>query len=146
MSGKPVRNLVIVCAVMLTSATCFGQCNSAELSASCIPKLGDTFKFLKTYRVDGDKAIKGKIEYSYILTKGTTYLINLYQEPNAVPGVIVTLFDNQRHLVATTKVKEELLSALSYSCEATGIFYIQYTFSNHASTQCAGSALGFRRQ
>lgn len=132
--------LILACAGAFDLA---GQCDSESLSNSCIPKLATGFNFLKSYKIDGETG-KDKIEYSYVFTKGTQYMINLCAPGTATDGLVVSLFDSNRNKVATSKVNGEFISAIAYPCNATGIYYIQYTFDN-SSAKCGGSALGFKR-
>ena len=120
-----------------------GQCDPDSYSNVCIPKLTG-FNFLKSYKVDGAGGSKDKIEYSYVFTKGAQYMINLCTGGTGADGVVVSLYDANRNKVATNKINGQFVSALVYPCNATGIYYIQYTFDNSAAF-CAGSALGFKR-
>lgn len=133
--------LLIGCAF---SAELAGQCDTETLSNDCIPKLATGFNFLKTYKIDGAASGKDKIEYSYVFTKGTQYMINLCATGTATDGLVVSLFDANRNKVATSKVNGEFITAIAYPCNATGIYYIQYTFDGKSS-KCGGSALGFKR-
>lgn len=121
-----------------------GQCNSENLSNDCIPKLASGFNFLKSYKVDGVGGSKDKVEYSYVFTKGTQYMINICATTQPTDGIVVTLFDSQRNKVASSKVNGQFISAIAFPCNATGIYYIQYTF-DEPTTYCGGSALGFKR-
>ena len=130
--------------VGISSSELIGQCNSDNLSNACIPKLSGGFNFLKSYKIDGENGGKDKVEYSYVFTKGTQYMINICAEGQATDGIVVTLFDSGRNKVATSKINGQFISAIAYPCNATGIYYIQYTFDGSAS-HCGGSALGFKR-
>ena len=121
-----------------------GQCNPDNFANACIPKLASGFNFLKSYKVDGEGGSKEKVEYSYVFTKGTQYMINLCANGAATDGIVVTLFDSGRNKVATSKINGQFISAIAYPCNATGIYYIQYTFDGSAG-RCGGSALGFKR-
>ncbi|MBI3221424.1 MAG: hypothetical protein HYZ44_18080 [Bacteroidetes bacterium] len=121
-----------------------GQCNPDNFANACIPKLASGFNFLKSYKVDGEGGSKDKVEYSYVFTKGTQYMINLCANGAATDGIVVTLFDSGRNKVATSKINGQFISAIAYPCNATGIYYIQYTFDGSAG-KCGGSALGFKR-
>jgi len=118
------------------------QCNSDKLSAECIQKLSEGFNFLKSYKVDG--AGKDKIEYSYVFMKGTQYMINLCANGTITDGIVVSIFDKNRNKVATSKINGQMVSAINFPCNASGIYYIQYTF-DEPSGRCGGSALGFKR-
>lgn len=130
--------------VVLSTPDASAQCNSEALSNQCIPKLASGFNFLKSYKIDGEGGAKDKVEYSYVFTKGTQYMINICAPNQPTDGIVVTLYDSNRNKVATSKVNGQYISAIAYPCNATGIYYIQYTFDG-SSTYCGGSALGFKR-
>lgn len=135
--------LLLVLSVAANSNELVDQaCDSDNLANACIPKLTSGFNFLKSYKVNG--ASKDKVEFSYVFTKGTQYMINLCANGATADGVVVSLFDNNRNKVATSKINGQFVSAIAYPCNATGIYYIQYTF-DEPSSHCAGSALGFKR-
>jgi len=128
----------------LTTSDAFAQCDAEGFSNACIPKLASGFNFLKSYKIDSEGGAKDKVEYSYVFTKGTQYMINLCAGSTATDGLVVSLYDSKRNKVATSKVNGEFVSAIAYPCNATGIYYIQYTFDG-PSSKCGGSALGFKR-
>lgn len=129
---------------LLSASDVAGQCNSENLSNQCIPQLQGGFNFLKSYKVDGAGGAKEKVEYSYVFTKGTQYMINICAPTKPTDGIIVSLYDSQRNKVASSKFNGQYLGAIAYPCNATGIYYIQYTFDGSTS-YCGGSALGFKR-
>jgi len=118
------------------------QCNADKLANDCIPKLSGGFNFLKSYKVDGSS--KDKVEYSYVFMKGTQYMINLCANGTDTDGVVVSILDKDRNKVASSKINGQIVSAISFPCNASGIYYIQYTFDD-PSGHCGGSALGFKR-
>lgn len=134
----------VLSAFLLTTLNVNGQCNSESLSNDCIPKLASGFNFLKSYKIDGSGGAKDKVEYSYVFTKGTQYMINICATPQPTDGIVVTLFDSQRNKVATSKISGQFIAAIAFPCNATGIYYIQYTF-DESNSYCGGSALGFKR-
>ena len=136
--------IIIVLSVFVLSALdVIGQCNSESLSNACIPKLSAGFNFLKSYKIE--KGGKDYVEYSYVFTKGTQYMINICAPDQDSDGIVVTLYDSKRNKVASNKVDDnQYIAAIAYPCNATGIYYIQYTFDNGTSF-CGGSALGFKR-
>lgn len=117
-------------------------CNSESFADECVPKLSSGFNFLKSYKIDG--TAKDKVEYSYVFTKGTQYFINLCNSGTATDGIVVNIFDKERNKVASNKISGQYVSAISFPCNATGIYYIQYTF-DEPSGHCGGSAMGFKR-
>jgi hypothetical protein len=120
------------------------QCDPDQHTNACIPKLSTGFNFLKSYKIDGEGGGKEKVEYSYVFTKGTQYMINLCSGGETPDGIVINLYDAQRNKVASSKINGQFITAINYPCNTTGIYYIQYTFDT--STQyCGGSALGFKR-
>jgi hypothetical protein len=128
--------------LVLNALDVIAQCNAEALSNQCIPKLATGFNFLKSYKVE--KGAKDVVEYSYVFTKGTQYMINICATGQATDGIVVSLFDSNRNKVATSKVNGQFISAIAYPCNTTGIYYIQYSFDG-STTNCGGSALGFKR-
>jgi len=141
---KIILSLSFLLSVGIGSSELIGQCNSDNFSNACIPKLAGGFNFLKSYKIDGEGGSKDKVEYSYVFTKGTQYMINICANGQATDGIVVTLFDSGRNKVASSKINGQFIAAIAYPCNATGIYYIQYTFDGSAS-HCGGSALGFKR-
>ena len=128
--------------LVLNALDVIAQCNAEAFSNQCIPKLATGFNFLKSYKVE--KGAKDVVEYSYVFTKGTQYMINICATGQATDGIVVSLFDSNRNKVATSKVNGQFISAIAYPCNTTGIYYIQYSFDG-STTNCGGSALGFKR-
>ena len=142
-----MRNITILFFLAATSLCerTSGQCRTDALTNACIPKLTTSgFNFLKSYKIDGEPDLT-KVEYSYVFAKGTQYMISICDENAKANTINITLYDAQRNKVASNKVGGELLSAIAYSCNATGIYYLQYTFDK-SSSRCGGSVLGFKRQ
>ena len=133
---------IVLSVCFLSALEVIGQCNSDALSNQCIPKLSAGFNFLKSYKIE--KGGKDFVEYSYVFTKGTQYMINICAAAQPTDGIVVSLFDSQRNKVATSKINGQFISAIAYPCSTTGIYYIQYTFDN-STAYCGGSALGFKR-
>lgn len=129
---------------LLNASEATAQCNAENLSSECIPKLAAGFNFLKSYKIDGDNGTKDKIEYSYVFLKGTQYMINICAPTQPTDGIVVSLYDANRNKVASSKFNDQYITAIAYPCNATGVYYIQYTFEKSTS-YCAGSALGFKR-
>lgn len=135
-------SFIVLSIFILSTLEVIGQCNSEELSNKCIPKLSTGFNFLKSYKIE--KGGKDYVEYSYVFTKGTQYMINLCAPGEGTDGIVVSLFDSNRNKVATSKISGQYITAIAYPCNTTGIYYIQYSFDG-STNFCGGSALGFKR-
>jgi len=136
--------ILILAAGFIIKTEASAQCDPGTFANVCIPKLSGGFNFLKAYKVDGEGGNKTKVEYSYVFAKGTQYMINLCTGNGDADGVVVTLYDSNRNKKVSNVYEGEYLSAIQYLCNATGIYYITYTFEN-SSQYCGGSALGFKR-
>jgi len=141
-----MKNIVFLAFFILTTLCqqAFAQCNADALCSTCIPKLtAPGFNFLKPYKINGGRDLT-KVEYSYVFTKGTQYMIAICDQNSKENTIVITIYDAQRNKVATNKVESNLLSAIAYPCNATGIYYMQYTFES-SSSRCGGSVLGFKK-
>lgn len=133
---------IVLSVFVFSTLEVIGQCDAEGLSNQCIPKLAAGFNFLKSYKIE--KGGKEFVEYSYVFTKGTQYMINICAAGTGTDGIVVSLFDSNRNKVATSKINGQFIQAIAYPCNTTGIYYIQYTFDGSTSN-CGGSALGFKR-
>lgn len=141
---KLVYFLTVGFVFSLISVNASAQCNADTYSNTCIPKLASGFNFLKSYKIDGQSGAKNKVEYSYVFTKGTQYMINICSDGANTDGIVVSLYDSKRQKVGSSLYNGQFLTAIAYPCNNTGIYYITYTFENSAK-HCGGSALGFKR-
>src|SRR3954464_89150 len=114
---------IVICVFTLSTLEVIEQCNSEALSNQCIPKLATGFNFLKSYKIE--KGGKEYVEYSYVFTKGTQYMINICSPGTSTDGIVVSLFDSNRNKVASSKINGQFISAIAYPCNTTGIYYIQ---------------------
>jgi hypothetical protein len=120
------------------------QCNAEALANNCISNLQDGFTFLKTFKVNGQDGTKNIVEYSYVFSKDTQYYLNVCSSGANLDGIVVTMYDSQRHVVSTNFNNGKFYPGLIYPCNATGIYYITFTFKG-SKTYCGGSVLGFKR-
>jgi len=120
------------------------QCDPEPHTSACVPKLSNGFNFLKTYNIDGQSGQKQKVEYSYVFTTGNQYMINVCSENDSNDGIIVSLYDSKRNLVASNDNSGQQLSGFVFPCTVSGIYYITYTFDGSTSF-CGGSAMGFKK-
>lgn len=139
-----VFTLLFLLALIGSGSSLFAQCNPDNHCTTCMSKIPDGFNFLKSYKIDGAAGQKPKVEYSYVLTKGTQYALNLCTAAQGADGIVVTLFDAARNQIASSKINNQFLSQLAFSCGSTGIYYIQYTFEGSAN-YCGGSVLAYKR-
>lgn len=141
---KLITLLSIFVLLVTQSSDTFAQCDSNGYTESCISKLGDGFTFLKSFKIDGEGGAKNKVEYSYVFSKDTQYFINICASGENTDGIIVTMYDSNRKQVGTNFINNSFYPAFVYPCNATGIYYITFTFKD-SKNHCGGSVLGFKR-
>ncbi len=138
-----ILSLSIV-ALIFSVNTSNAQCNAEAHANACISQLQDGFTFLKTFKVDGQGGAKSKVEYSYVFSKDTQYYLNICNDGTETDGIVVTMYDSKRQVVSTNFNKGKFYPGLIYPCNATGIYYITFTFEG-SQNYCGGSVLGFKR-
>lgn len=144
-----VLNLILALMLSFTNPTppkesAQAECDAKAYKDKCIKGLPDGFTFLKSYTIDGKAGQRKKVEYSYIFSKNTNYLVLMANSNPQTKGIVVTLYDSNRKQLATSLTKGKYYPALAYKCNATGIYFISFTFEG-ADNYCAGSVLGFKR-
>jgi len=142
--GKFIIISIIVISFILSASVADAQCSADAKANACISNLQDGFTFLKTFKVDGQGGAKAKVEYSYVFSKNTQYFLNICNDGDGTDGIIVTMYDSKRQMISTNFNKGKFYPGLIYPCNATGIYYITFTFQD-SQNHCGGSVLGFKR-
>ena len=136
--------IFFIALITVPTVAALAQCDAAGKAAGCAPNPDSGYTLIKSFEVDGKGGSKDKIEYSYVFTKGTKYLVNVCGNQETPDGVVVTVYDKYRNKVASNLVEGSVVKAFAYPCSATGIYYITYTFENSIE-YCGGSTIGFKR-
>ena len=135
---------ISVIALVFSASFTYAQCGAAAQANACISTLQNGFTFLKTFKVDGQEGAKAKVEYSYVFSKDTQYFLNICNDGNETDGIVVTMYDSKRQMISTNLNNGKYYPGLIYPCNATGIYYITFTFQE-SQYYCGGSVLGFKR-
>jgi hypothetical protein len=134
----------VVYLILFSESDVQAQCDPAQHTEACIPQLAEGFNFVKSYEINGEGGAKDKIEYSYVFAKGTQYFISICAEGEGTDGIVLNLYDSNRKQVGTSLANGNYNKGIIYPCNATGIYYITFTFEG-SSNYCGGSVLGFKR-
>lgn len=139
--------IVTFCFFAMLPKASFAQCDAEKFMDNCNAKLANGYNFLKSFSIDGGKATSGKVEYSYVFSKDSNYLMTLCSKEGDAKKLVVTLFDaNRKELGSNFDAKSNsFFPAFAYKCSATGIYYLSFSYPN-GQGECAGSVLGFKRQ
>ncbi len=122
-------------------------CDAKIYKDKCIKDMPEGFTFLKSYTLDGQSGSKKEIEFSYIMSKGGKYMIQIASGHPQNKGVFVTIMDSNRKEItgATSFQKGKYYPGIQYLCTATGIYYLKFKYNNEATAFCAGAVLSLRR-
>ncbi len=139
-----LRSLIVTLFfVSLSSTFSNAQCKADELAEMCISQLDSNYSFIKSYPLDNSLNDQRKIEYSYVLTKDTDYLIRLCTENDSLNSIVLNIFDQNRKNVASNMSDSILNTVMNFQSGLTGIYYLQFS-AQDSSSFCAGSILGFK--
>ena len=142
-----MRKYLIIAVVLIGSMTFYSdataQCDAAKHKAACVGQLADGFTFIKSYLLDGAKAKKGEIEYSFVFSKGTTYMLTFANNLGKPDNVEITLSDPTRKELAKNMHGGKYYP-IGYACKTTGVHYMKFKF-NGTDDHCGLSVLGFKR-
>jgi hypothetical protein len=110
---------------------------------NCATKLGD-FTYIKSVTIDPGKTQTRPHQYSYLFSKGSTYMILICDQSIKGSRLLVNIYDSNRKLVATNHVKKKFYDSVTLPCNATGIYYIESYYEN-SKDACGVNILGFTR-
>lgn len=142
---KAIITLIgVLSLILLLNLQAEAQCDPSAHTNTCITELADGFNFVKSYEINGEGGTKEKIEYSYVFAKGTQYFMNICAEGEGTDGIVLSLYDSNRKKVGTSYANGNFNKGIIYPCNATGIYYITFTFEG-SQKHCGGAVLGFKR-
>lgn len=141
-----IRVVLTICIIAVSAGFANAQCDAHVFMDKCNAKLSDGYTFLKQYSIDGSGSSGKKVEYSYVFSKNTFYMLTLCAEGGDPKNMYVKLYDSQRNLLMSSYVqdKNQFLSKVAYQCSSTGIYYLSFEFQG-GSGSCGGSVLAFKR-
>lgn len=135
---KNLYTLVVLVALQMISFLGYSQCKTDE----CVAKINSGYTFLKTYQMS---KVGDQLEYSYVLSKDTNYMLVMCNGGGSQNNIIVTLYDSKRKEIATNqdKTSGKIFPAIAYQCKSTGIYYLRFSFVD--KPECCVSVLAFKR-
>ncbi|MDO9000659.1 hypothetical protein [Sediminibacterium sp.] len=131
--------LFIGLSLIISSYFLKAQC----VSDNCNSKLGN-FTYLKTIYVDNTKLESKPNMVTYLFSKGSTYMLLCCDQAIKGSRLIVNVYDKEKNLIATNKLKKKFYPSIQYPCTATGIYYIE-SFYEDSKDPCGVNVLGFSK-
>lgn len=131
-----------------TQAQCNTKTNINKLISN-LPKK-PRYTYLKGYNIEVSRARKDKktgknyVEYSYIFSSGTKYLVAL-DHANVLKknDIKIEIYNSGHKEIINNDVNGKKYRGVAYTCEKTGKYYIRFVFTG--KTKCAGGILSFTR-
>jgi|WetSurSiteA1Bulk_404760.scaffolds.fasta_scaffold36924_1 hypothetical protein len=123
----------------------FGQCETDAVLDKCASGMG-TYNYIKSFIADANPRKKANSEYSYVFSKGSTYIMIACNEKVIGGEMVINLYDRNHVLIASTwdEKSKKHYTDLEYPCSATGVYYIKATF-DAAKSGCGMCILGFSK-
>jgi len=139
------RTIFIASIILLFfSNPAVSQCNAELYVNKSMKSLSPGFQYSKSYRIDGRGGRRNKIEYTCVFSKDTNYEIKIQGKDGGAQGLIGTLYDSKRNRMVSNYYNNKFLAGWNFKCNATGIYYLSFTFKNSKS-YCGAAVLAFRR-
>ena len=122
------------------------QCDLKSLKPNCIGQLASGFTYIKSYPLEKTKInLKDEIEYSFVFSKGTIYMLTFANSEGKASNIEITLYDpSHKKITSNFDVGTGSYIPLGYKCSATGVHYMTFKFKD-GKIPCGLSILGFKR-
>jgi hypothetical protein len=120
--------LIIICALLIPRVAS-GQSESNVLLDKCASSLG-TYNYIKSFNINFSPWKKANSEFSYVFSKGSTYILIVCNENTSGGKLILSLYDRNHNFIASTYDEKSMkhYPELLYPCSATGVYYIKASF------------------
>lgn len=143
---KKLFGMMAILGLLALSPKLMAQCGGDDFLDDCASSLG-THTFIKAFNVETKSRKQEKVEYSYVFSKGSDYLIIVCDRKVEGKRMIVNLYDRNHQLIASSYSKKtrKHYPDLVYPCQATGVYYMETTFEGLAES-CGVIILGFNKQ
>lgn len=141
---KVYKIFAIVSFIFVSLASANAQCDANSLKSKCTSQLAPGFTYIKSYPLEQGKInSKGEIEYSFVFSKGTIYMLTFANSSGQPSDIEITLYDPAHKKIASNLVNGQYIP-LGYKCTATGVHYMTFKFKDGVP-KCGLSILGFKR-
>ncbi len=141
---KAYKILAIASFILISLTNVNAQCDANSLKSKCTGQLAPGFTYIKSYPLtEGKINAKGEIEYSFVFSKGTIYMLTFVNAAGQASDIEITLYDPAHKKIASNLVGGNYIP-LGYKCMATGVHYMTFKLKD-GSQKCGLSILGFKR-
>jgi hypothetical protein len=137
---------VLLISLMIFPLIASAQCDTDAIMEKCASSLG-TFNYIKSFSLTVTPRRKAKAEFSYVFSKGSTYMLIACNEYVVGGKMTVNLYDKDHNLIASTydEATKKYYPTLLFPCSSTGVYYIRASFRD-AKKGCGMCILGFNKE
>lgn len=140
---KPLSYFFFCLLFIGVGMTASAQCDIKVYTSQALDALPQNFNLVKTYRVDGLKGERKRIEHSLILNSNTEYSVRVISADGGAKGLVATLYDAKHQMITTTFVSNQYLKGFTYKCPMAGRYFLVFSFEGSES-YCGAASLGFK--
>ncbi len=141
---KWLRTMMLFLAISAAgTAAATAQCESDEFLDKCASTL-DRYTFVKAFNLSSESSRSRTSEFSYVFSKGSSYLIVICDQEIRGRRMVLNLYDRNHSLIASSynKKTKKHYPDLLYPCPATGVYHMEAVFEG-SGPSCGVVILGF---
>ncbi|MCI5056093.1 MAG: hypothetical protein MRY83_08295 [Flavobacteriales bacterium] len=145
------QSLVLQIAVLLIVTGVQAQCDKSGvlgLYSQCTG-VSDNYTLTKSLDFNNSMFKYGgeQLEYKYMFTKGSTYLISICPDDMGHDNLVVEVYNRNKNLVASSFVKSrnKFYKKIFFPCSASGSYYLRYYYKNKKPS-CAVSVVAVKNK
>jgi hypothetical protein len=99
---------------------------------------------MRSYNIDGGDGSNNKVEYTAVFSNNIRYTFKICTELNDADGIVLTIYNSGREIITSNNQGDDIQSEVEFYCNATGIYYLTFTFQN-SKRFCGGCILALKR-
>ena len=105
-----------------------------DLNKAEIDKALAGYQYEKTFRVDGKGGRLQYMEYTIVMRAGSTYKFTIQSPEGNANGIVMKVYDRRtKKRVFSNYTSSGVGQEVTYTCEKTGIYDIQFSFKGSKS-------------
>lgn len=146
---KKITSFVLILTLSVTFQSF--DCDSEDFVDDCAAQIAG-YKFLKANKVSltssrgGKKGGGAQVLIKQVFSKGTIYKITACSGSDKSLHVSLMDRSGRKQLMSNfSKKKNKYYPSITYSCKATGVYYLRYKFEDDESQGCGISIIGFKK-
>lgn len=138
--------VMLACFLVFGTGDANAQCNAKQYEQSNLIRMPSGFKHKHTFEIDKSVVdAKGEVEMTFILNKGTLYMLNMSNFRGEEKNIVIELYNQRKELVAVNfNEATGRYWPIGYACPESGVHYIKFRFKG-TDNYCGIGVLAERR-